>query len=117
MYDVIHSSDGILYSDLLADGWDPIYNEFYSDRTLRSDVNSWEMITDDYLMLGGYRVSDGAVLLAGVITPQNFSTTTTGNQTNTFAETSLHWYNKEFNGTSVGFSLDPIVSLLSLIHI
>lgn len=109
IYDTITEADQLTVADVNANGWTTLYSEFYSDDTVNADLQSWLSSGFEYLMLGGTLVSTGEIQLAGVIRTANLATFTTGNEANTFPETSNYWYNRE--DFSIGFAPNSTVSL------
>lgn len=110
IYDTITSADGLTLSDIQANGWRELYNEPYAHWTNDGHLQDWLTNGDDYLMLGGTD-RDGNIILAAAILRDNLAPHTLGNDTNTFPETSMWWYNRE--DYSIGFAPNSTVRLTS----
>jgi hypothetical protein len=109
IYDTITTTDNLTVADLNSNGWSTLYDELYSDYTSNADLQIWLNSGFEYLMLGGTLGATGQIQLAGVIRAEDLAQFTTGNQANTFSETSNYWYNRE--SYSIGFAPDSIVDL------
>ncbi|MGJ8673148.1 PEP-CTERM sorting domain-containing protein [Rubritalea sp.] len=109
------ASDGLTLTDLQADGWTVIYNEFYDDDTSFTDVADWATATGTGSVFIGALDLSGNVLLGATGTAEVLTVTNSDTVASSYASSNLHWYNYNPTGTSgsVGFALNSDVTLNS----
>lgn len=108
--DGVSTTDGLTLSDLAADGWSELYNDFYRAGNSQAQLLEFQALAGSaYVFVGAINLAGDVIVGATGLASEVLSIGGTSSAAVSHSSSNLYWYNVQ--GLSFGFTPTQNVSL------